>query len=89
MAAYEGRVVVFETGAYYYRDETGREWRKEELTNWLDDIPDNKFNVRYFGGKTAFIFEDPFYTKLLIIHFGIQFEWEEDAIPNLYGPTSG
>jgi hypothetical protein len=85
-AAHEGRVVVFNTGAYQYVDEATNKWRKETLTNWLDSAPDIKYTVRYLlRGQTAFIFEDPFYMKLFIIYFGIQFEWDKDALPELYG----
>lgn len=90
MAAYEDRVVVFKTFAYKYEDEANNDWRKETLTNWLDSAPDIKYTVRYLhGGKTAFIFDDSFYMKLFIIHFGIQFKWDRDALPDLHGPASG
>lgn len=69
--------IVFETNGYFFRDEAGREWPKEQITEWLSAAEDIRWRMRFLPrGLTAFIFQDHFYKSLFVIHFGITFNWD-------------
>jgi hypothetical protein len=72
------RCIVLDGRSPYYEDDGWKLHYREPIHNWIEDLNESSPTewIALPNHRYAFVFEDPVYMKLFMMHFNIEFKWE-------------